>query len=129
MVGAELHLEALFGLPLGRRHDPGVVEQEIYHWMVVAHLIGELLDGCERRQIELADFHGSRWDLRLHLGFGGCRLLEIASADHDVGSVAGELPNGLESEAPIAAGDDGNLSGQVRNVGCGPRHESTSSRS
>ncbi len=90
VVGPQLHVKPVLGLPVGTGHDAGVVHQDVDLLLVVEQLLGTLFDGLEGGQVEL--FHvngvaGCGLDL-----LGGLRpLVHIAAEDDDSGAARAQV--------------------------------------
>ena len=112
MVGAQLHLEPVDGPPLGDRHHPGVVDEDIE---VAVPLRGEGAHGREVGEVEPEDL-GRPGDRRRR----GLAALLVAHGEHDVGAHPRQLPCGDEPDAAVGPGDDDRVAVEVGQVGGGP---------
>ena len=56
MVGANLHLKAIFGVTLWASHDSRIQDKEIQRWLRFK-LFGQLTDTTQVRQIKLCHFY------------------------------------------------------------------------
>ena len=124
-VGAELELEPVGGLLAGGHgHDPGVVHQDVDGLVTRRHQLRELLDRREARQVELLgdDARVRRALADVGDGLGG--LGRVAAREHDLRVRHREPARGLQPDAAVRSGDDGELAVLVGEVDVpGLRHE------
>ena len=109
MVHAELHLEALFRLPVRTLHHAGVVDQQVESAQRLVHLGRE---GSHR--VQIGEVQELDLDLvvvgRVHDGLGSdLSLLGVAAGHDDSGAALGKVESCLVADARVCAGDDGHL--------------------
>ena len=117
VVGAELQLEAVLGVALRRVHHAGVVDQQVDAVVVGAQLLGGLAGGLQRCQVEFLQRDVGIRGAPLNQQCGILAFVEVAHREDDVRALFGQRGCGLEAEAGVGAGDDGDATGLVRNVG------------
>ena len=124
-VGAELELEPVGGLlALGHRHDPGVVHEDVDGLVARRHQVPELLDRRQARQVELLGDDARVRRALADVGDGLRGLGRVAAREHDLRVRHREPARGLEPDAAVRPGDDGELAVLVGEVDVlGLRHE------
>src|SRR6185436_4461898 len=81
-----------------------------------------LADGIEAGEVEPQRLDRGRRRLALDLGRRRARLVQVATGEHHLRSLARHLARGLEADTTVASGDDDRLAVEVRDVSCGPGH-------
>ena len=122
VVDAELHLVAVVGLPLRHRHQPGVVHEQVDLRVLLGDRVRGGLDRRLTAEVERDQLDRRRRVVLQDPRLRRRRLVLVAHRHDDVSALAGECLGGLEAEPPIGAGDDGDASGLIGDVGDGPRH-------
>ena len=107
MVGGELRFVAARVAHQGRGHDGGVVDEDVELLGAREETAGESVDALGIGEIERGLFDIGDADERL------LRFVRRARGDDDDGAGAGERFRGFETEAGIAAGDDGDFAGEI----------------
>src|ERR687891_2109081 len=106
VVGPELELEAVGGPAAWRRHDAGVVDQQVEAVVRRVEALGEGANRIELAEVEL---------LELELGPGrrapdgvarALALRHAAAREHDARTGPSELPRRDEAEPAVGARDD-----------------------
>jgi hypothetical protein len=123
VVDAKLHLEAVAGRPLGHRHQPGVVDEQVDGGVGRQHAVGRAAHRRQVGKIQLDDLQGGLRVLREDLALGRRCLGLVAGRHHHVRTGAGQRLRRLQPEATVGPGDDGNASAQVAYVVLGPDHD------
>ncbi len=117
VVGAELQLEAVLGGRLRRVHHAGVVDQQVDAVVVGAQLLRGGADDSSEVRSSSCSATSAPGAAGGDAGGGVLALVEVAHGEHHVGAVRGEGLGGLEAQAGVGAGDDGDAPGLVGNVG------------
>nr|POE94673.1 hypothetical protein CFP56_16910 [Quercus suber] len=121
-VGAHLQLVALRGLGAERgRHDAGVVGEDIEALLPAEELVGGGADGGQVGEIELEVLEaavGGGVEGAQGLDGGGA-LVRTAAGEVDGAVLGVEELGELEADAGVAAGDDEDAAGLVRQLGLG----------
>jgi hypothetical protein len=123
VVGAELRLEAVDGLGLRHRHDPGVVDEDVE---VAAPAGGERAHRVQRGEVERTHLPVAGEGRGDALALGG-----VAHRQDDVRAGPRQLARGDGAEAARRARHDHGGAGEVGQVGGGPgggRHAGQCSR-
>ncbi len=124
VVGAELHLEPVGGLPPGDGHHAGVVDQDVEPvGMRAGPPGGEPTHAGEVREVQLGHLErcvrGGGPDL-LHR----CRTARaVPDRQRHVRPVGSKGLGGLEADPGVGTGHDDRSSGEVRDVRAAPCHD------
>lgn len=110
MVGRELRLPAGPHPGLGAGHDPGVGDQDVEAGLPAQEPLGERSYGIQIGEVEPVDLDPSDTGERL------ARRLGPARRDDDSRARVGERTGGRETQAGIAAGDNGRPAGEIAPV-------------
>ena len=107
-VGAELQLEGVGGLKaFGRRHDAGVVDEEIERLVLAEEPLGELADVCQRGEIEQDKLGGRAGGFGVQAGQGCLSAGAVAAGEQDVRSLSCQPQRGVIADAAVGSGDEG----------------------
>ena len=114
VVGRELELPALARVLLRRRHDAGVVDEDVQRAVPPGHERGDRrpIGELERRHVDVAVPGGGR-----DAGGDPPAGLHVPHGQGDPGAGAGQRPRRLHADAGGRAGDDGPPARQV-DAGC-----------
>ena len=116
MICPELGLEAVLCPGQGRRHDSGVVEQDVQPVQLGPELVGARSHASQAGQVELAENNLTTVGTCGFAGyfFGGRQtLFTAATEDDDLGTAAAQLGGAHPANAGVGACDDGHLAGQL----------------
>jgi hypothetical protein len=103
VVGCELGLPAGPDPGLRTRHDPGVVDHQVDRPAGCDEASGERVDTRQIAEVQLVDLDAIDAGQSVD---GDCRP---SCRDDDVGADPHERSGGLDADARVAAGDDGQL--------------------
>ena len=116
VIGPELHLEAVPGVLERRRHDPGVVKQDIQLRVMILDALGKVPHRGQVRQVQLHQVEVQFRVPRPETLDGRMAFLAVAARHDDVGAPAGQHARALQPEPTVGAGDQHCSAGEVRNV-------------
>ncbi len=121
-VGAELQLEAVDGLePLRRRHDAGVVEQQIERKAAFELAGGEGAHRCQAGEVENSQLRLGVGNLASQAFERGLPLIPVSTGEDDGGAGAGKLAGCGIADTAVGAGKDHaatDLAGDLGGVPC-----------
>ena len=113
MVGAELHLETVVGLALGRVHDACVVDEPVQHGVLRQEIRCKLPHRIELCQVELSHLNLRGRHPLQHLGPRPLTLRGAPRCEHHERPLLGELLDRHQPDARVAARDDNRPTGEV----------------
>jgi hypothetical protein len=124
VVRPELHLEAVRrGRALPRRHDAGVVDQNVDWTSRRQHAIGESCDRGQAGQVEEFETHLGVGATIADQSFGVSPLGRVASSQNDLRPRARQTERRVQSETASRSRDHSEPAGVVGNIAGGPgRH-------
>ena len=111
-------LEPVDRQPPRRRHDAGVVDQQIEAILLAGEPLRERAHRGQVGEVERLD--AARHRRSANVDRASVPLSVSRHGEHDRAAVARELARGHQSEAAVGAGDDGGAPALVRDVGGGP---------
>ncbi len=113
VVGAELELEALLAGASRRRHDAGVVDQQVEAVVRLRELLGEGSDRLQAGEIEGGELRLGPGRRGRDLAQRGRALVCVAAGKHDPCARAGQLPRRDQAEAAVGARDHGDATALI----------------
>ena len=120
VVGAELQLEAIGGQRAGRRHDPGVANEQVQPAGASGDIHRCGLDTRQRGEVQRHQLGRGTRDLEADPSQGGLRPLRVTAGHQHPRALAGQLQRGVEPDPGVGAGHEGGSSGLVWQVCGGP---------
>jgi hypothetical protein len=125
VVHAELHLEALGGLPLGNHHQPGVVDEEVEAGVPAADLVRGARHGVEIGEVDLEQPDVRTGMERPDPLESGLAALPTARTEEHLRPALGEHARVVPADPAVGPRDEGHASALVRDVALGPARHRT----
>jgi hypothetical protein len=120
VVGSEVCLEPVGGAPPGTARDPGIVDQDVDPAMALNDAVGEPADRGEVGEVEDLDGRTGPASGAGHLPRRLAAPVVVSAGQHDMGSVRGQPPGGLQADAAAGTSHHSRAIREVADIVPGP---------